>query len=96
VAGAAIKGPADRLLRELGHESSVVGVARLYADVVGTLVVDIADAPLTADVEACGVKCVVAPTVMHSPEQAAELASLVLSLRPPSPGVLTPGRGPHA
>ena len=95
VAGAAIKGPADRLLRELGHESSVVGVARLYADVVGTLVVDIADAPLAADVEACGVKCVVAPTVMHSPELATELASLVLSLRPPRPGVLTPGRGPH-
>ncbi|HWC40151.1 MAG TPA: 2-phospho-L-lactate transferase, partial [Acidimicrobiales bacterium] len=31
VAGAALKGPADRLLRELGHEASVVGVARLYA-----------------------------------------------------------------
>ena len=31
VAGAALKGPADRLLAELGHESSVVGVARLYA-----------------------------------------------------------------
>ena len=33
VAGAALKGPADRLLAELGHESSVVGVARLYAAV---------------------------------------------------------------
>ena len=31
VAGAALKGPADRLLAELGHEPSVVGVARLYA-----------------------------------------------------------------
>ena len=31
VAGAALKGPADRLLAELGHEASVVGVARLYA-----------------------------------------------------------------
>ncbi len=31
VAGAALKGPADRLLRELGHEASVVGVARIYA-----------------------------------------------------------------
>src|SRR3546814_19904857 len=28
IAGAALKGPADRLLRELGHEASVVGVAR--------------------------------------------------------------------
>ncbi len=32
VAGKALKGPADRLLRELGHEASVVGVARLYRD----------------------------------------------------------------
>jgi LPPG:FO 2-phospho-L-lactate transferase len=29
VGGAALKGPADRMLRELGHDASVVGVARL-------------------------------------------------------------------
>ena len=29
VAGAALKGPADRMLVELGHEASVVGVARI-------------------------------------------------------------------
>ena len=44
VAGAALKGPADRLLRDLGHEASVVGVARLYAEVAATLVIDDADA----------------------------------------------------
>ena len=38
------KGPADRLLTELGHEASVVGVARLYAGWAGTLVIDEADA----------------------------------------------------
>jgi len=32
VGGRALKGPAERMLRELGHEASVVGVARLYAD----------------------------------------------------------------
>ncbi len=46
VAGAALKGPADRLMAELGTEPSVVGVARLYAPWVGTLVVDVADAAL--------------------------------------------------
>jgi len=81
VAGAALKGPADRLLAELGHEPSVVGVARLYADVVGTLVVDEADAGPAGRVEACGVRCVVAPTVMHSVEGAAELASIVVRPR---------------
>ena len=35
VGGAALKGPADRMLVELGHEPSVVGVARLYAPIAG-------------------------------------------------------------
>ncbi len=51
---------------ELGHESSVVGVARWYAPWVGTLVIDEADAGLADAVEAEGVRCVVAPTVMSS------------------------------
>jgi LPPG:FO 2-phospho-L-lactate transferase len=77
VAGAALKGPADRLLRELGSEPSVVGVARLYAPWVGTLVIDEADADRAGAVEAEGVRCVVAPTVMSSPERAANLARVV-------------------
>jgi LPPG:FO 2-phospho-L-lactate transferase len=78
VAGAALKGPADRLLTELGHEASVVGVARLYAPLASTLVVDEADAALADRVEAEGVRCVVAPAVMSSPELAAALAKVVL------------------
>lgn len=78
VGGAALKGPADRMLRELGHEVSVVGIARLYADVAGTLVIDEADAALTGDVEDAGIRCVVAPTVMSDARRAADLAGLVL------------------
>ena len=74
VAGAALKGPADRMLRELGEESSVVGVARRYREVVGTLVIDDSDADLASAVARTGVRAVVAPTVMSSPEAAAELA----------------------
>ncbi len=76
--GAALKGPADRLLTEMGFESSVVGVARWYAAWVGTLVVDEADAHLAAAVEAEGVRCVVAPTIMSSLDRAAALARVVL------------------
>ena len=79
VDGAALKGPADRLMRELGHECSVVGVARLYQDVAGTLVVDEADAHLAREVEATGVSCIVAPTVMDGVESASELARTVLN-----------------
>jgi LPPG:FO 2-phospho-L-lactate transferase len=79
VAGAALKGPADRLLRELGHEASVVGVARLYAQVAATLVIDEADVALADQVEAAGMRCVVAPTIMRGPSEAAALAKVVLA-----------------
>jgi LPPG:FO 2-phospho-L-lactate transferase len=78
VAGAAIKGPAGRLLVEMGFESSVVGVAKWYASWVGTLVIDEADASLAAAVEAEGVRCIVAPTIMSSVERSATLAGTVL------------------
>ena len=79
VAGAALKGPADRMLRELGHEPSVVGVARMYAELASVLVVDEADMRSSADVAAEGVECVVVPTVMSSPEVAAALARVTIA-----------------
>lgn len=78
VGGSALKGPADRMLRELGHDSSVVGIARLYAPVAGTLVIDTADAELVDAVEAEGVRCVVTDTIMSDPERAAALATVAL------------------
>ncbi|HWE70751.1 MAG TPA: 2-phospho-L-lactate transferase [Acidimicrobiales bacterium] len=81
VAGAALKGPADRLLAELGFEPSVVGVAKWYAPWVGTLVIDEADAGLRNAVEAEGVRCVVTNTVMSTVERSANLARTVLDAR---------------
>jgi LPPG:FO 2-phospho-L-lactate transferase len=78
VAGAALKGPADRLMAELGTEPSVVGVARLYAPWVGTLVIDVADAGREGAVHAEGVRCIVTDTVMKSPERATALARVVV------------------
>ncbi len=69
------------MLRELGTEASVVGVARLYAPWVGTLVIDEADGARAGAVEAEGLRCIVAPTVMSSPERAAELARVVCDAR---------------
>jgi LPPG:FO 2-phospho-L-lactate transferase len=53
-------------------------VARLYAPIAATLVVDDADAALAPAVEAAGMRCVVAPTVMRGPAEAAALARTVL------------------
>src|SRR5439155_11440953 len=46
VAGAALKGPADRMLASLGHESSALGVARMYAGLIDAFVIDEVDAEL--------------------------------------------------
>ncbi len=79
VAGRALKGPADRMLAELGHEPSVVGVARMWAPYASSLVIDEADADLAGDVEAAGMRAVVAPTVMSGPAEARALAETVLA-----------------
>jgi LPPG:FO 2-phospho-L-lactate transferase len=78
IAGAALKGPADRMLVEMGHEASALGVARLYAAVAGTIVIDGADAELAPAIEAEGVRCVVAPTIMSGPAESAALARVVI------------------
>lgn len=74
IGGAALKGPADRMLRELGEESSVVGVARRYRDLAATLVIDEIDRDLAPAVEAAGMRAVVMPTIMNEPGVAAALA----------------------
>jgi LPPG:FO 2-phospho-L-lactate transferase len=78
IAGRALKGPADRMLSELGHEPSVVGVARMWAPYAATLVIDEADSDRAAEVEKAGMRPVVGPTVMSGPREAAALARLAL------------------
>jgi LPPG:FO 2-phospho-L-lactate transferase len=78
VGGVALKGPADRMLRELGHEPSVVGVARLYAPIASSLVIDPADAHLADAVEAEGMRAVITPSVMSSPQIGVELVRATL------------------
>ncbi len=79
IAGAALKGPADRLLTELGHESTALGIARLYAPFTGTLVIDTLDAGLAPAIEALGLRCIVADTIMSQPGVSASLAAATLA-----------------
>ncbi|MBW4030908.1 MAG: 2-phospho-L-lactate transferase [Acidobacteria bacterium] len=77
VAGAALKGPADRLMRELGHDASAVGVARFYDGLVGTMIIDVADAHQAAAVAATGCAVRVTTTVMSDERHAMALAAAV-------------------
>ena len=79
VGGHAIKGPADRMLEELGHESSALGVARMYSLIASTLIIDDVDANLKPAIEALGMRCVVTNTIMTDPKISAELARTTLA-----------------
>ncbi len=82
VAGAALKGPADRLMTELGYEPSVIGVADLYAPICGTLVIDHADAQLADAVRSRGMHCIVTDTIMRTPDIATALARTTIGDTP--------------
>lgn len=79
VGGAPVRGPADRLMGPLGIEVSCVGVAQAYRDFCAALVIDAKDAHLAPDVEALGVRAVVADTVMRDARVAAALARNTLA-----------------
>jgi len=78
VGGKTIKGPADRMMASLGMAPSAAGVARAYADFLEVLVIDEVDAGLASEVEAAGVRAVVAQTIMRGPSEKRALAEAVL------------------
>ncbi len=78
IAGAALKGPADRLLIELGHEASVAGVAALYKDLARVLIIDTADTDAIGQVQAAGMQAIATESIMKTPAIAKSLAQTVL------------------
>jgi len=79
VGGRALKGPADRMLTSLGHESSALGVASIYRALADVFVYDVTDeAALTSQIEALGVRAVQAPTIMTDDASKATLARFVI------------------
>ena len=83
IGGRALKGPADRMLTSLGHESSALGVARLYAGLIDHFVLDEADAPLAPAIAELGMVAHVLPTVMRTDADRAALAAGILALAGP-------------
>ena len=79
IGGAALKGPADRLLGELGHDVSTLGVVDFYRGLVGTWVIDDADAALADQIRERGVRVEVTTTIMAEGDNALRLAKVVLS-----------------
>ena len=79
IGGKAVKGPAAKILQELGHEVSALAVARQYQGLVDGFVLDHEDAGLAPAVEALGMRALITDTLMRDPAIAGVLAGQALA-----------------
>jgi LPPG:FO 2-phospho-L-lactate transferase len=80
VGGKSLKGPSDRMLRQLGHSATALGVARLYRDICGTMILDRSDSALADRVRALKMRVVLSSTIMKTLDDKKRLARTVLSV----------------
>jgi LPPG:FO 2-phospho-L-lactate transferase len=78
VGGQAIKGPAAKMLAELGHDVSALGVARYYKGLVDGFVLDAQDRALAPKIEFLGMQVRIADTMMRNDDDKRRLAGEVL------------------
>jgi LPPG:FO 2-phospho-L-lactate transferase len=79
VGGRALKGPADRMLVSLGHESSALGVARRYTGIADVFVLDERDRELEPAIQDLGLRTLVTDTIMTDDAARSRLAADVLA-----------------
>lgn len=80
VGGQAIKGPAAKMMGEMGIESSCVGVAKQYRDLCDIFVLDDVDADRAGDIEALGMQAAVTNTMMITDDDKVRLAEYICEL----------------
>ena len=79
IGGSAVKGPAAKMMRELGHVVSALGVARQYVGLVDGLVIDQVDHALAGDIHALGMRVHVTRTIMNDDADRERLATECLA-----------------
>jgi LPPG:FO 2-phospho-L-lactate transferase len=83
VGGKALRGPADRMLESMGHESSATGVAAILASHADGFVLDQLDAALEPAIAALGLQTFVTDTIMADVDGRARLAREILAFALP-------------
>jgi LPPG:FO 2-phospho-L-lactate transferase len=78
VGGRSLKGPTVDMLRQMGEEATALGVARRYAGVAATIVIDRTDEGLLEPIRSLGMRALVDDTVMDGEEGERRLAASLL------------------
>jgi len=79
VGGAALKGPAAKMMRELGSRATALEVARHYGDSVDGWVIDRKDERLQRAIERAGARVIVTDTIMTNRRKSIALAKRVVA-----------------
>ena len=80
IEGAAVKGPADKMMKCFGLEASCLGVARFYKEFLGIFIIDNKDCKFKSNVEEFGIKAYCYDTLMINLRKKIELARYVINL----------------
>lgn len=80
IAGAPVKGPADKLMAGLGQEVSAYGVAQTYVDIMTGFIIDSQDKKIESRIKSLGVNVAVTDTLMRSLDDKVRVAKTVLDL----------------
>ncbi len=90
IGGEAVKGPAAKMMRELGQVPSAATVARHYAEFINGFVIDVQDAAYEAEIQAMGLGVLVTNTIMMDADDRARLGCEIVNfadeLRPETLG----------
>lgn len=79
IGGRAIKGPADKIMVDLGIEASAIGIAKIYADLLDCLLIDTIDEHLKGEIEKIGLKAIVTNTIMKNTIDSTNLARIAIN-----------------
>ena len=80
VGGAALRGPAAKIMAEMGEEASVVGVARQYQGLCDVFLIDDQDVELSPKIAELGIQPRTAPIIMENENDKIALAKYILAL----------------
>jgi LPPG:FO 2-phospho-L-lactate transferase len=78
VGGRSLKGPTVDMLRQIGEDATALGVARRYAGIAASIVIDRVDVALLEPIRSLGMRALVDDTVMDGAQGERRLAASLL------------------
>ena len=80
VGGSALRGPAAKMMGELGDDASCAGVARQYMGITDAFLIDHQDSGLVPEIEGMGIQAVPASIIMETEADKVALAEIIMDM----------------